>query len=213
MPQLVLPLASPDPIALAIWDKVPAQSRNQHTGREMANYLKLLAGEAPHHPETLALVIRTMTSLQPKCFLTRCKSSQTVVPKVELIHSIGNYVVGPRTEGRLAWAFNCICRGIDGKPVAVHIPSTTRRSSPLHHEAQHGYPGPGNEPWAFHSSRGIGIDAQQYSRNTEVADMCMIPIMWAPYCIKGGMPNAMLGKIDLMVAASSVEHRSVFQFI
>jgi hypothetical protein len=49
--------------------------------------------------------------------------------------------------------------------------------------------------------------------DVEVADMCMIPIMWTPYFIEGDTPKAMLDKIDMLVEASPEEHCPTFRFI
>ena len=35
----------------------------------------------------------------------------------------------------------------------------------------------------------------------ELLDVCMIPLMWAPYFIGGGTPKATLDKIELMIAS------------
>jgi hypothetical protein len=47
----------------------------------------------------------------------------------------------------------------------------------------------------------------------EVALMCMIPLMWAPYFIEGGTPKLTLDKIQQLVAASPAEYRPAFAFI
>jgi hypothetical protein len=75
---------------MAIWDKVPEGMRANHTGAEMASYLALLGGQV-ENPKALALTVMT-TSLEPKCFLTTRMNSVTAIPKIILVHSLGNYV-------------------------------------------------------------------------------------------------------------------------
>jgi hypothetical protein len=65
--------------------------RDQHAGKEMTNYIALLTG-GTQNPEDLALPVTT-SSLEPMCFLTSWETLPTAIPTIELIHSIGIYVV------------------------------------------------------------------------------------------------------------------------
>jgi hypothetical protein len=91
LPLAVLPPASPGPIARAIWAKAPEMDRQQHAGREMANYITMLDSGAAN-PESLALAIAT-ASIEPMCFLTARENGPNATPKVQLITSVGIYVV------------------------------------------------------------------------------------------------------------------------
>jgi hypothetical protein len=198
---------------MAIWSKVPdASLRNQHAGREMANYLALLNGGTPQ-PEILALAVTT-SSLEPMCFLTCRETSSTAVPTIELIHSIGNYVVVLGQVDDLhghSFAFVGETTG-DQLPSSLLEPTAgvattvTRRNVPVPdlatvqgHYAQAG--------------ASVLMPSGTGGPNADVASVCMIPLMWAPYFIEGGTPKATLDKIEQLVAASAVEHRPSFSFI
>jgi hypothetical protein len=58
---------------------------------EMRNYRNVMGG-VNAGPGALVLLVTT-GSLEPKCFLTSRANSATATPKIELIHSIGNYVI------------------------------------------------------------------------------------------------------------------------
>jgi hypothetical protein len=47
----------------------------------------------------------------------------------------------------------------------------------------------------------------------ELMDICMIPLMWAPYFIGGGTPKETLDKIELLVASVPAANRDVYEFI
>jgi hypothetical protein len=81
-PPVIIPLASPGPIARAIWAKVPELLRDSHARTEMSNYLALLNGPT-HNPEALALAVTT-ASFEPKCFLTARENSMTAIPEISL---------------------------------------------------------------------------------------------------------------------------------
>ena len=49
-------------------------------------------------------------------------------------------------------------------------------------------------PPVFLSSDTVGEDL-------ELMDVCMIPLMWAPYFIGGGTPKEILDKITLLIAS------------
>ena len=208
----VLPLASPGAISRAIWSKVPEALRNQHAGKEMANYLALLNGGTPH-PEALALAVTT-SALEPMCFLTCRETSSTAIPTIELIHSIGNYVValgqvddlhghsfafvGETTGDQLPSAFLEPAVGIAATIVRRNVPVPDLATVRGH------YAQPGAS---------VLMPSGTGGPNADVASVCMIPLMWAPYFIDGGTPNATLAKIEQLVAASAVEHRISFSFI
>jgi hypothetical protein len=52
----------------------------------------------------------------------------------------------------------------------------------------------------------VGVDA-------ELADVCMIPLMWGPYFIGGGTPKETLDKIELLVAAVPAADRDAHESI
>jgi hypothetical protein len=197
---------------MAIWDKVPEGMRANHAGAEMASYLALLGGQV-ENPEALALAVMT-TSLEPKCFLTTRMNSVTAIPRIILVHSVGNYVVTLGQADDLhghSFAFT-------GEQVGNQLPSalleppagasttlvrrdatTPSLAAVRTHYAQDGAA-------LLMSSTTIGV-------NKQVAHMCMIPLMWAPYFIEGGTPKATHDKIKMLVAASPEAHRPSFEFI
>ena len=44
-------------------------------------------------------------------------------------------------------------------------------------------------------------DTVPVGEDLELMDVCMIPLMWAPYFIGGGTPKETLDKITLMIAS------------
>jgi hypothetical protein len=208
-----LPLASPGPIARAIWEKVPPHLRDQHAGKEMANYLALLTDGVPNSG-TLALAVTT-TSLEPKCFLTSRDNSLSAIPRIELIHSIGNYVVALGQVDDLhghSFAFVSESTG-QQLPSTFLAPATGAASAIDRHPVRRV---PTAEAIQAHYARNgilILVPSNVAGEDTEVADMCMIPLMWAPYFMEGGTPKATLDKIDTLVEASPEEHRPAFRFM
>jgi hypothetical protein len=57
----------------------------------MRIYNLVMAGN-DHNPGALVLMVSTGAS-EPKCFLTARANSATAIPRIKLIHSVGNYVV------------------------------------------------------------------------------------------------------------------------
>ena len=114
----MLPVGSPETISRATWAKIPIGMRDQHAGEEMANYLALISGTTPN-PEAVTLSIATY-SFKPMCFLTARETAANGIPTIELIHSIGNYVVALGQPDNLhghSFAFV-------GETVAGQLPST-----------------------------------------------------------------------------------------
>jgi hypothetical protein len=58
---------------------------------EMRNCRTVMEGDDPD-PGAVVLSVAT-GALEPKCFLTARTNSATAVPQIELIHSMGTYVV------------------------------------------------------------------------------------------------------------------------
>jgi hypothetical protein len=178
----------------------------------MANYLALLSGGTPN-PEVLALAVTT-SSLEPMCFLTCRETSSTAVPTIELIHSIGTYVVvlgqaddlhghsfafvGETTGDQLPSAFLEPDAGV-ATTVVRNTVSVPDLATVQGHYAQPG--------------ASVLMPSTTVGTNAEVALVCMIPLMWAPYFIEGGTPKATLDKIEQLVTASPVAHRPAFSFI
>ena len=90
-PLVAMPLASPGTISRAIWSKVPEAERATFSTEEMRTYGLVMNG---NHLEPGAVVLRVSTGAsEPKCFLTSRLNSATAIPKIELIHSMGSYLV------------------------------------------------------------------------------------------------------------------------
>jgi hypothetical protein len=211
-PPVTLPLASPGPIAMAIWDKVPEALRVNHAGTEMARYLALLGGQV-ENPEALALAVTT-TSLEPKCFLTARMNSATAIPQIMLVHSVGNYVVALGQADDLhghSFAFTGEQVG-NQLPSALLEPVVGAASTLTRHDATT----PSQETLVAHyatAGASLLMPSTTVGINKQVAGMCMIPLMWAPYFIEGGTPKATYDKIEMLVAATPEAHRPSFEFI
>jgi hypothetical protein len=80
--------------------------------------------------------------------------------------------------------------------VSVAVPSEAAVTA---HYAQ------ANAP-AFLPSDTDGVD-------TDLRELCMVPLMWAPYFMSGGTPKETLDKIELLVASVFAADRDVYQFI
>ena len=212
-PLAALPLASPSPIAMAIWAKKPEAERAAFSTTEMRNYQLVQQGNHDN-PGALVLMVATGAS-EPKCFLTARMNSVTAIPKIDMIHSMGNYVVALGQPDDLhghTFAFV-------GEQVGDQLPSTflepqnggalnafntidvdvPSEAAVIAHYAQ------ANAPMFLPSVTG--------GENTALMEVCMIPLMWAPYFIGGGTPKATLDKIDLLVASVPAEDRHLYEFI
>jgi hypothetical protein len=207
-----LPQASLGPIARAIWAKVPAENRHQHAGQEMVSYTATLESGAAN-PESLALAVAT-TSVEPMCFLTSRENSPTTQPRVQLITTVGIYVValgsvdelhghsfafvGEQSDDQLPSTF---LEPATNMVQAVALQNVTVPSQAVvdTHYAQ-------ENPSALMPSTTAGVVKS-------VARIGMVPRVWAPYLIQGGSPKETLDKIELLVAESPAEHRPAFESI
>jgi hypothetical protein len=214
-PLVVLPLVSPSPISIAIWAKKPEAERTAFSTTEMRNYRLALEGNNPN-PGGLVLMVATGASEEPKCFLTARMNSATVIPKIELIHSLGNYVVALGQPDDLhghTFAFV-------GEQVGNQLPSTFLEPT-------------GGGALAAFAIQAVdvpsaaAIDAHYAQANPPIflpsdtpgigknlMDVCMIPLsMWAPYFIGGSTPKETLDKVELLVAAVPAGDRAEYQII
>jgi hypothetical protein len=212
LPPVVLPHASPGPISRAIWSKVPEEDRDRHAGQEMANCMTTLSSGQPH-PESLILAVAT-TSSEPMCFLTARENSSTVAPRVQLITSLGIYVIALGSTDELhgkSFAFvgeqnddqlpSTIMEPDSHMPPAVirnQVVVPSKVTLRIHYQQDH--------PTDLMPSTTLGS-------NQNLSNLCMVPLMWAPYLIAGGTPKEIFEKVELLVAASPAEHRPSFERI
>jgi hypothetical protein len=142
-------------------------------------------------------------------------NSVTAIPKIELIHSMGDHVVvlgQPDDLHGHAFAF------VD-KQVGDQLPSTffepqqggaltafgtvdadvPCKAAIATHCAQANVP-------AFLTSATVGL-------TVKLVEGCVVPLMWAPHFVGGGTPKAMLDKIDLLVAPVPSADRDAYEFI
>jgi hypothetical protein len=73
---------------------------HRHAGKEMANYLAVMTG-GTLNPESLQYLVIPTTSAESMCFLTARQNSRNGVPKIQLITSIGIYVIGLAQQDEL----------------------------------------------------------------------------------------------------------------
>ena len=101
-PLVALPLASPGAISRAIWAKTPDAKRKVFSTTEMRTYGLVMQGNNLD-PGTLVVTSSVSTGAsEPKCFLTlRMNSATTAIPKIELIHYVGSYLVALGQPGNL----------------------------------------------------------------------------------------------------------------
>lgn len=210
-PAVVLPLASPSTISLAIWAKKAEGERAAFSTEEMRNYRLAKEGNNPG-----ALVLTVVTgAAEPKCFLTARTNSVTATPKIELIHSMGNYVValgqaddlhghtfafvGDQVGNQLPSTFLEPARGgALGAFATAYVDVPSEAVVAAHYAQDH--------PPFFLPSTTAGVA-------TDMIELCMIPLMWAPYFISGATPKETLDKIELLVASVAAADRHLYEFI
>jgi hypothetical protein len=179
----------------------------------MRNYWLVQNDNNPNPGALVVMVV--MGAAEPKCFLTARTNSATAIPKIELIHSMGNYVValgqaddlhghtfafvGDQVDDQLPSTF---LEPAQGGALAAF--STVRVNVPpqvviIAHYAQ-------ATPPIFLQSTTAGIA-------TDTMEVHMIPLMWAPYFITGGTPEDTLDKTELLVASIPPADREVYEFI
>ena len=92
-PLVALPLVSPGAtrISRTIWAKTPEAEREAFSTMEMRTFGLVMQGNNLT-PGASVLSVST-EALEPKCFLTSTMNSATAIPKIELIHSMGSYLV------------------------------------------------------------------------------------------------------------------------
>jgi hypothetical protein len=167
-------------------------------------------------PDPGAVILSVVTgALEPKCFLTSRTNSATARPKIELIHSMGTYVVAlGQADDLHGLTFASV-----GEQVGDQLPSTflepqdggallafelvnvevPEEAALTAHYAQ------ANAPLLMpHNTDGV---------DTDLMDVCMIPLMWAPYFIGGGTPKETFDKIESLVAAVPAADRDAYEFI
>lgn len=212
-PPLVLPLASPSPISMAIWDKVAEAERAEFSNSEMRNYQLVVNGNNAS-PGALVLMVST-GAFEPKCFLTARMNSARAIPQIELIHSVGNYVVAlGQADDLHGHSFAFV-----GDQVGDQLPSTylepetggilsafTMSNVGVPTEAVINAHYAQVNPSVFLPSDTAGVA-------TDLMEVCMIPLMWAPYFIGGGTPKQTLDKIELLLATVPGGQRQAYESI
>jgi hypothetical protein len=178
----------------------------------MASYLALLGGQV-ENPKALALAV-TMTSLEPKCFLTTRMNSVTAIPRIILVHSVGNYVVTlGQADDLHGHSFTFTGDHVGNQlPSALLKPPAGASTTLVRRDATT----PSLAAMRTHYTQdgaALLMPSTTIGVNKQVAHMCMIPLMWAPYFIEGGTPKATHDKIEMLVAASPEAHRPSFEFI
>jgi hypothetical protein len=211
-PLAVLPLASPSQISLVIWAKKPEAERAAFSTTEMRNYRLVQNGTNPN-PGALVLMVATGAA-EPKCFLMARTNSATAIPKIELIHSMGNYVVALGQADDLhghTFAFvrdqvgdqlpSTFLEPAQGGPLAAF---STVRVDVLPQAVITAHYAQADPPILPSTTAGVA---------TDMLEVCMIPLMWAPYFITGGTPKDTLDKIELLVVSVPLADREVYEFI
>ena len=91
-PLVAMPLASPGAISRAIWSKVPEAEHAAFSTTEMRTYGLVMQGNYLDPDGATVLWVSTGAA-EPKCFLISRMHLATAIPKIELIHSMGSYLV------------------------------------------------------------------------------------------------------------------------
>ena len=212
-PPLVLPLASPSPISMAIWGKVAEANREEFSNTEMRNYQHVLNGNNDD-PGALVLMASTGAS-EPKCFLTARMNSARSVPQIELVHSVDNYVVAlGQADDLHGHSFVFV-----GDQLGDQLPSTCLESETggvLSAFAMSDVEVPTEAVINAHCAQvnpSVFLPSDAAGVATDLMEVCMIPLMWAPYFISGGTPKQTLDKIELLLATIPGGERAAYEFI
>jgi hypothetical protein len=180
-PPPVSPLALPSPISLAIWDKVAEAERAEFSDSEMRDCQLVINGNDAS-PGALVLMVST-GAFEPECFLTARMNSARAIPPIELVHSVGDYVVALRQADDLhGHSFAFVEDQVGDQLPSTHLEPET--GGMLLAFAMSNVEVPTEAVINAHCAQvnpSVFLPSDAAGAATDLMEVCVMPLMWAPH--------------------------------